>query len=380
MPSSGIPTFAQFQQLLRGTPMAGEARGIYNASLRGGINPAFVAGLAMAESSGGKAGYAVGTHNPFGLGVHEGWTFPTYAAATERLGRTLHDPAYLRLYQQSGARGVIGRYTPWGDAGNNPDNHTSNIERYGSSTGGNASIIYIGKGAGGSVPVEVPVPGNPRRSIASSGRSNAQSLLALAPEILGTNPNDPLFQLATQGRGAAQPVSAVPAAPGAVTPAAGGAFKQNLNYGSANGVVRPLPTPLGAHDYGYSDPEGQNGHHLAHDWMAKPLTPIASPVNGTVFRVKNDPNPGHQASGQVFGGSVYIQGNDGKVWVFRHVETPEKFLRAGQRVRAGQEIGLVKPWAGPTHTHVELYAPGPYEYTSQRALDPYKYFQMAGIK
>lgn len=379
--ATGIPTFEQFKKLLRGTPMEAEAGGIYNAALAGKINPAFVAGLAMAESSGGKAGYAVGTHNPYGLGVHLGWRFPNYAKATSRLAQTLQGSEYRKLYKQSGARGVIGRYTPWGDASNNPNTHTSNIEKYGSSTGGNASIIYLDGTAAGAAPVAVPsVGGASQPPMPSQGRSsNLSAALALAPYIMGGNPNNPLLAAAIQSVG-----GGVSGGPTRSIASTGGATQNgavNLNYGSVNGVVRPLPTPVGGGgDYGYADPEGQSGRHLAKDWFAKGGTPLASPVSGTVFRVKNDPNPGQTASGQVFGGSVYIKGTDGKVWVFRHVETPEKYTQAGRRVNAGQRIGAVKPWGGSSHAHIELYSPGPYEYSSARALNPYEFFTKAGIK
>jgi hypothetical protein len=65
MAVAGVPDFPQFQAALRGTPMAREARGIYNAALRGGINPALVLGIAGAESNFGSLGYARGKNNPY---------------------------------------------------------------------------------------------------------------------------------------------------------------------------------------------------------------------------------------------------------------------------------------------------------------------------
>ena len=41
-----IPTRQQFAQALSGSPMQGESDAIYDAAVQGGINPAFVAGLA----------------------------------------------------------------------------------------------------------------------------------------------------------------------------------------------------------------------------------------------------------------------------------------------------------------------------------------------
>jgi hypothetical protein len=51
-----VPSFQNFQRALQGTPMAREARGIYDTAMRGGINPALVVGIAGAESNFGRAG------------------------------------------------------------------------------------------------------------------------------------------------------------------------------------------------------------------------------------------------------------------------------------------------------------------------------------
>lgn len=166
------PDFARFSRSLAGTPMAGEARGIYNAAIRGGINPAFVAGLAGAESSFGAKGYAVGTNNPFGLGVHLKWKFPNYAAATTRLASTLNESSYKNLYGSSGLAGVISRYTPASD-GNNEAQHAANIRRYGSNSGGDPSRVYMSGGAlvaGGSSGVPTaPSPGGMAAAAPQSG-------------------------------------------------------------------------------------------------------------------------------------------------------------------------------------------------------------------
>lgn len=142
--AKGIPTYEDFLRSLSGTPMQREARGIYNAARRQGINPAFVAGLAAAESSYGTAGYARGTHNPYGLGVHLGWKFPNYTKATERLGSTLNSLGYPGLYKSRGIAGVISQYTPASD-GNDEAAHVRNIISYGKKTKGNPSLIYTGK-------------------------------------------------------------------------------------------------------------------------------------------------------------------------------------------------------------------------------------------
>lgn len=131
--------------------MAAEAGAIYQAALAGGLNPAFVAGLASAESSFGAAGYARGTKNPYGLGVHLGWTFPTYAQATKKLAETLGGLGYPKLYERSGLAGIISQYTPASD-GNNEGAHRQNILSGGRRTGGDPSQVYVNR-RGGVVPI-----------------------------------------------------------------------------------------------------------------------------------------------------------------------------------------------------------------------------------
>jgi cell wall-associated NlpC family hydrolase len=126
--------------------MAGEAAAIYNVALKNKVNPACVAGLAGAESSFGSAGYARGTHNPYGYGVHQGLKYGSYAQATDAMTRSLHGG----LYYGAGIRninGIINKYTPSSD-GNNPTAHVAHIKALGSRTGGDASQVFVdGSGA-----------------------------------------------------------------------------------------------------------------------------------------------------------------------------------------------------------------------------------------
>lgn len=131
--------------------MAGEAGAIYQAALNGGLNPAFVAGLAHAESSFGSKGYAVGTKNPYGLGVHLDWTFPNYAAATTKLAETLGGLGYPKLYERSGLAGIVSQYTPASD-NNDEGAHRQNILAGGRRAGGDANRVYVDK-RGGVVPI-----------------------------------------------------------------------------------------------------------------------------------------------------------------------------------------------------------------------------------
>jgi hypothetical protein len=377
-----VPSFPNFQRALQGTPMAREARGIYDAAMRGGINPALVVGIAGAESNFGRAGYARGRNNPYGL---MGFRFGNYAQATQKLAQTLNNKGlgYRQAYGKSGLVGMINIYTPRGAANgpnNDPDGHTRNIINIGRKTGGDASRAYISAGA---APAAAPTAGTGPAATGQrvAGGLDTGSLMSLMRQqtqrIRAGQGYDPslgdkirqsvISQIGTNriGGGNVDPQGA----PGGS--AVGG--------GGANDFARPLPTKLGGSDYGYSDPEGQGGKHLAKDWFAPGGTPLSSPVSGSVFRVKADKNPGGSASGQIFGGSVYIKANDGKVWVFRHVDNPQNYVGAGRKVRAGQRIGAVKRWSGSAHAHIELYKPGPYEYSPARAMNPHDYFRSRGI-
>lgn len=392
--AKGIPTYEDFLRSLSGTPMQREARGIYNAARRQGINPAFVAGLAAAESSYGTAGYARGTYNPYGLGVHLGWKFPNYTKATERLGSTLNSLGYPGLYKSRGIAGVISQYTPASD-GNDEAAHVRNIISYGKKTKGNPSLIYTGRSMqeANAAPMADPYPQNndgvAKETPVAYVSDKVKKMLAqqylrtlkgtLSPEFARETTMALMSDIAAPGGSRAMASSGGMTAPaprgsgGPITPMMTG-------YGSTRGVVRPLPTPLGGGDYGYADKEGQDGRHLADDWFAPANTPVAAPVSGTVFRVKPDKEVGKKSVGQVFGGTVYIRDKGGRIFVFRHLENPQRYTQAGQQVTAGQRIGAVKAWGTAPHAHIEMYRPGPYSYSSARAMDPNQFFRQAGIR
>lgn len=147
--------------------------------------------------------------------------------------------------------------------------------------------------------------------------------------------------------------------------------------GSPGTIQRILPTSMGTSDYGYSDPEGQGGRHLADDWFGPAGTQVSTPEDGVIDRVKPDPQPGRQATGQVYGGSVYIKCASGRYWVLRHLQNV--MVRTGQQVTAGEKVAEVKDWGGGSHVHVELYVGG-YDYEGgTTAQDPWKFFRDRGI-
>lgn len=124
--------------------------------------------------------------------------------------------------------------------------------------------------------------------------------------------------------------------------------------------------------YGYGDPEGQGGRHLAVDWFAKHGTPARAPIAGKVVRITPHSGPG---GGQVFGGVLSIRGVDGRLYVMRHID-PLNF-KVGESVSPGQHVGTPTAWTGGAHhIHFETYRPGSSdrEYGAEYAINPRSLF------
>ena len=138
-----VPSLANFRKSLKGTPMYGEAAAIYDVAMRNGVNPAFVSGLAKAESSYGTAGFARGKYNPYGYGVFKGGPnngYGSYAAATEAMTKGLRGKLYYGAGKRSIAD-VMNTYSP--PSSNNTGQHIQNIINAGAATGGDASQVFI---------------------------------------------------------------------------------------------------------------------------------------------------------------------------------------------------------------------------------------------
>ena len=143
-----------------------------------------------------------------------------------------------------------------------------------------------------------------------------------------------------------------------------------------NGVARPIAIPttrtsefrLPDGPEGAPAPDG-NHYHGAKDWFGPAGTPVRAPVSGTIIQKKL--STGH--SGQVFGGVVKIQGGDGKVWVFRHVEPAP--VEEGRPVVRAQIIGTISAWdGGATHAHIEVWKTAEGGYNLSNMLDPMRFF------
>ncbi|MEW6435030.1 MAG: peptidoglycan-binding protein [Myxococcota bacterium] len=140
---------------------------------------------------------------------------------------------------------------------------------------------------------------------------------------------------------------------------------------SSGGVTRPIASPLTpVSEFALRDAEGApaaNGarYHAAKDWFAPGGSPVSSPIAGTVVEVRAS----RGNTGQVYGGTVKIQGADGRVWVFRHVDPSG--VSVGQRVNAGQTVAHVTDWrSGPDHVHIELWRTLAGGYRYENMIDP----------
>lgn len=206
---SVIPTLAGFRRGLQGTPMYGEADAIYNTALKNGVNPAFVAGLAGAESSFGKAGYARGTKNPYGYGVYLNKRYGSYAQATDAMTKSLSGS----LYKGAGLRriqDIINKYTPTSD-GNDPVGHVRNIKNLGGRTGGNAGEVFVdASGAarvGNQTLSATPEETGAQAAEADSGTDPQQTMVdTVQTSLMGREQGQPgsIFKSVVQGVVAAQ--------------------------------------------------------------------------------------------------------------------------------------------------------------------------------
>ena len=140
------------------------------------------------------------------------------------------------------------------------------------------------------------------------------------------------------------------------------------------GFVLPLGSALpNRSEFMVGDAEGADGYHAAVDWFAPGGSAVASPIDGVIVEV----SPSQGNSGQIFGGVVKVQGADGRVWVFRHVDPAN--VRVGQQVGAGHRIASVTHWAsGSSHAHVELWRTLGGGYHIANMIDPLPVLQQAG--
>jgi murein DD-endopeptidase MepM/ murein hydrolase activator NlpD len=99
------------------------------------------------------------------------------------------------------------------------------------------------------------------------------------------------------------------------------------------------------------DTDGLPGYP-AIDMFAKPGTPFLAPENGRIIRLSGRGG----TSGNVYGWSVYFQGESGRRYFITHLN--KQRAPRGARLKAGQPIGTVSAWSGgDPHAHVGIREP-----------------------
>jgi len=99
----------------------------------------------------------------------------------------------------------------------------------------------------------------------------------------------------------------------------------------------------------------------AHDYFADAGSEAVAPITGKVVKLSgHDPSIGPtEGPHGPFGLSVYIQGDDGRLYYMTHMGSRD--VQVGQKVKAGQPIGTVGDYAKygtPSHIHMGVSAPG----------------------
>jgi murein DD-endopeptidase MepM/ murein hydrolase activator NlpD len=152
--------------------------------------------------------------------------------------------------------------------------------------------------------------------------------------------------------------------------------REGLPFGAkkVGDIVMPLASkPHKGSEFRIVDAEGAKAddgrrYHAGFDWFSPGGSAVRAPIDGTIIEVK----PRKKDTGQVFGGTVKIQGPDGKVWVFRHVDPK---VAVGAAVKAGQRVAAVTPWkSGPSHAHIEVWKTFGGGYDFENMLDPRQFF------
>lgn len=169
---------------------------------------------------------------------------------------------------------------------------------------------------------------------------------------VGGGLDDALLQ-ALMSVGQQQEAPSVRVAPGSRRVASGGGRR-------AGGVAhtRPgSPVPGVSRHRSTHETAGLPGYP-AFDYMARAGTPAVAPVSGRVTRLSgHDPKAGPTNGPHgPFGLSVYIRGDDGRVYYMTHMGS--RLVRAGERVRRGQRIGNVgnyAKWGGADHIHMGVH-------------------------
>lgn len=133
----------------------------------------------------------------------------------------------------------------------------------------------------------------------------------------------------------------------------------DIAAGSSSSAGAIVGSPLaGVAPHAATHPTLGLAGYPAYDYMAKAGTAVLAPVGGTIERLSgHDPASGApQGPHGPFGWSVYLKGDDGKIYFLTHLGA--LFVRAGQRVVQGARLATVGDYArfgGADHVHVGVH-------------------------
>jgi cell wall-associated NlpC family hydrolase len=215
-------------------------------------------------------------------------------------------------------------------------------------------------------------PGGPAPAAAAPAPRQSGVFAGVAPEAeAAKTPTIGAMRAAEQPPPAAAAVAEAVAAPVAPAPGAPMPPIAPEDMANTNEGGKLHGSEFAVHDAeGAPGPEGNL--HAGYDMFARGGAPVRSPIGGTIVEVKAS----RGNTGQIFGGVVKVQGADGRVWVFRHVD-PSGVVEGG-KVEAGQQIASVTEWqGGSSHAHVELWKTLEGGYNVSNMEDPYVEFQKA---
>jgi serralysin len=103
-----------------------------------------------------------------------------------------------------------------------------------------------------------------------------------------------------------------------------------------------------AYEYSGANGNPYNGNNVSHagiDYAVRANVNVSAVVPGKIINVVS-----YGATGQF----VTVEGNDGKRWIYGHIQTSK---RPGDSVNIGDAIGTVKNQVGNTHLHIEVQTP-----------------------
>lgn len=123
-------------------------------------------------------------------------------------------------------------------------------------------------------------------------------------------------------------------------------------------VTSPVPGYRISYRYGVRNPRYVAGYHTGNDYAAPVGTPVVAVRNGTI--------KWSDSHGGAYGNWIGLEAHNGRVYVYCHLSV--RRVKKGQKVKAGQRLGLVGRTGNVTgpHLHFEDHPQGRFVYGQGR--------------